>query len=144
MKNKIRFNIYGLLLFLIIMMPNLVWFFIPSKNDILRNETITPIIDTIASIFQVLMVLCLCFRNKKYDYKYDLLFLICVAFYFVCWILYYCTIANGAVILGLIVFPCLSFIFYEIKIKHWIALVPTIIFSLLHLSSGIMNHIIVN
>ena len=135
---KIRFNIYGLLLFLIIMIPNIIWFIVPAKNDILRAESVTPLIDNIASIFQALMILCLCF-TKKQENKYGLSSIVCVALYFICWTLYYCSIVNVAIILAMCVFPCLAFIFYEIKIRNWLALVPTLIFSLLHLAYGILN-----
>ena len=33
-----KFNFYGLLLFIIIMVPNFIWFLVPATNDILRNE----------------------------------------------------------------------------------------------------------
>ena len=142
MKNNLKFNIFGLLLFIIVMLPNLLWFIFPPQNDILRNESLTPTIDIIASVFQVIMVACLCFVNKKQAKKYDLLSVICVTLYFLCWTLYYCSIVNSVVILGLCLFPCLAFIFYEIRIKNWAALVPTVIFSLLHLSYGIINYLI--
>ena len=51
---KFGFNIYGLLLFFIIMIPNFIWF------DVLRTESVTEVIDTIASVCQVLMVIALC------------------------------------------------------------------------------------
>ncbi len=136
---KIRFNIYGLLLFLIIMIPNIIWFIVPAKNDILRIESITPLIDNIAGILQGMMILCLCFINKKQENKYGLSSIVCVALYFISWILYYCSIANIAIILAMCVFPCLAFIFYEIKTRNWLALIPTLIFSVLHLVHGILN-----
>ena len=54
---KFGFNIYGLLLFLIIMIPNFIWFAVPAPNDVLRTESVTEVIDTIASVCQVLMVI---------------------------------------------------------------------------------------
>ena len=57
---KFGFNIYGLLLFLIIMIPNFIWFAAPAPNDVLRTESVTEVIDTIASVCQVLMVIALC------------------------------------------------------------------------------------
>ncbi len=45
---KFGFNIYGLLLFLIIMIPNFIWFAVPAPNDVLRTESVTEVIDTIA------------------------------------------------------------------------------------------------
>ena len=73
MKNNLNFNIYGLLLFVTIMLPNIIWFHVSAKNDILRTESVTPIMDTVASIFQVMMVICLCFVNKNHYRKYDFL-----------------------------------------------------------------------
>lgn len=53
---KFGFNIYGLLLFLIIMILNFIWFAIPAPNDVLRAESVTEVIDIIASVCQVLML----------------------------------------------------------------------------------------
>ena len=44
---KFGFNIYGLLLFLIIMIPNFIWFAVPAPDDVLRVESVTEMIDTI-------------------------------------------------------------------------------------------------
>ena len=57
---KIGFDIGGLVLFLIIMIPNFIWFGVPAPNDILRCESVTETLDTIASIFQILLVGSLC------------------------------------------------------------------------------------
>lgn len=138
MKN-IKFNVYGLVLFIIIMMPNFIWFAIPSQNDILRNESLTPLIDNLAIIFQVIMIFFLCFISNKVIHKNSILSFFMIGLYFICWILYYLSIVNIVIILGLCLFPSFSFIFYEIKNKNWIALVPTIIFSILHLIYGIVN-----
>lgn len=47
-KYKMSFEIWGLLLFLIIMLQNFIWFAIPAPNDILRANSITETIDTVA------------------------------------------------------------------------------------------------
>lgn len=49
-KYRLSFDIWGLLLFLVIMIPNSIWFAVPAPNDILRANSITVIFDTIASI----------------------------------------------------------------------------------------------
>ncbi len=139
MKN-IKFNIYGLLLFFIIMIPNFIWFMIEAPNDILRVESVTPTLDLIASIFQIIMVVFLCF-SKDENNKFNIYSIIGVSLYFLCWILYYLGIINNVVIIGLCLFPCLSFLFYEIKIKNWIAMIPTIVFTILHLLYGVINFI---
>lgn len=68
-KYKLSFEVWGLLLFLIIMIPmipNFIWFAIPAPNNILRANSITETIDTVASVCQVLMIAALCIvRNQE-------------------------------------------------------------------------------
>ena len=59
-KYRFGFDVWALVLFFIIMMPNFIWFAVPAPNDILRGESITKTVDEIASICQVLMVMSLC------------------------------------------------------------------------------------
>ena len=40
-KYKMGFDIWALVLFVVIMIPNIIWFAIPAPNDILRTESIT-------------------------------------------------------------------------------------------------------
>lgn len=49
-KYRVGFDFRGLILFLIIMIPNFIWFIVPAPNDILRNDSLTPHIDMIASV----------------------------------------------------------------------------------------------
>ena len=46
-KYKLSFDIWGLLLFLIIMIPNFIWFLYPAPNDVLRADSVTGGIDRI-------------------------------------------------------------------------------------------------
>ena len=67
-KYKFGFDIWGLAIFLIVMIPNFIWFAIPAPNDILRKESVTAIVDTIGSICQVLFIGSLCvIQNKERD-----------------------------------------------------------------------------
>lgn len=54
------FDVWGLVIFLIIMISNFIWFAIPAPNDILRANLVTTVLDAIASICQVLVVTTLC------------------------------------------------------------------------------------
>ena len=64
-KYRFGFDVMGLVIFLIIMIPNFIWFAVPAPNDILRNDSSTEIIDTIGSVFQVLFVTSLCVVINK-------------------------------------------------------------------------------
>lgn len=143
---KFTFNPSALLLFALVMLPNIIWFLIPASNDILRNPSDTPILDTFASIMQVILVIALLLiKNKRArKLKTTPLIILCVAFcllYYICWILYYCDIVNSGVLLCLCLFPCLSFLFYGFDRKNYIALLPIAIFTLLHFLSTVINFI---
>jgi len=146
-KYKLGFDIWGLLLFLIIMVPNFIWFAVPAPNDVLRAESVTEAVDIIASICQVLMVIALCIFVNRKSCKLRITplviaVIICCLLYFVSWISYYAGIVNTVIILGLTVFPCLAFIFFAVDRKNMMALVLISIFTICHLIYGVANFII--
>lgn len=145
-KYKLSFEIWGLLLFLIVMIPNFIWSAIPAPNDILRTTSITETIDTVASICQILMIAALCiFRNRESKKlcvtPFTIIVAGCCLLYFVSWIVYYSGIVNANVILGLTVPPCLAFLFFSIDRKNGIALIPILVFTMCHLIYGVVNFI---
>lgn len=145
-KYRFGFDIWGMVLFIIIMLPNIIWFMKPAPNDVLRGESATAIIDTIASIFQALYILIMCIILNKNSKKvrisrFIFLSLMCIVLYFSGWILYYSGIVNVFVILLLTLPPCMSFIFYLVDRKNIIALVPASIFTCCHLIYGVVNFI---
>ena len=145
-KYRIGFDIWGALLFLVIMLPNFIWFAVPAPNDILRTDSITKALDTIASVCQVLMAVFLCiFINKEREKTKFSRFIIAVMIscflYYVSWGLYYGGITNSFVILGLTVPPCLAFFFFALDRKNMIAVIPIFVFTVCHLIYGIANYI---
>ncbi len=146
-KYKLSFEIWGSLLFLIVMIPSSIWFAIPAPNDILRARSVTETIDTVASVCQILMIAALCiFRNKEYRRMCAIPFIFlvvgCCFLYFLSWIVYYGGVVNAIVILGLTISPCLAFLFFAIDRKNGIALIPISIFSICHLIYGVVNFVI--
>lgn len=146
-KYKFSFDIWGLLLFLIIMIPNFIWFAIPAPNDVLRGNSVTGIFDMIASICQVCIFIALCFlvyrkRSKLRITPLMIAVIICCLLYFAAWICYFGGIVNMFIILGLTIFPCLAFLFFAIDRKNLVAVVPISIFTVCHLIFGVVNFII--
>lgn len=138
----------GLVLFLIIMLPNIIWFLIPAPFDILRNASVTPVWDGMASVFQILLVVSLCalknIRAPKRSFHSPFLWasvLLCLG-YFLSWLLYYFGVAASAVPLLLCLFPCASFLFYSWDRKNGAALLAGIAFTLCHTMSTLFNFII--
>jgi len=150
MKNKsfkFGFNLSAVVVFALIMLPNIIWFFVPAQNDILRSESSTQVLDVFVTVFQVIMlaVLCLIKNVNARKIKISLFIILSVAFgllYYVCWILYYCGVVHKIVLPGLCIFPCCSFLFYAIDRKNYIALIPISVFAVLHLISTILNFMI--
>ena len=143
-KYKLSFEIWGLLLFLIVMIPNFIWFVIPAPNDVLRAKSVTETIDTAASACQILMITALCiFKNRECRKMCVTPFIIIVAgccfLYFLSWIVYYAGIVNAVVISGLTIPPCLAFLFFAMDRKNGIALIPISIFTICHLIYGVVN-----
>lgn len=64
-KYRFGFDIFGLILFLLVMIPNFIWFAVPAPNDVLRTESITPIIDVIGSVSQVVFIAAICILIRK-------------------------------------------------------------------------------
>lgn len=149
MLKKYRFglDVSDLLLFLIIMIPNFIWFAVPAPNDILRTDSITGTLDTVASICQVLMIIILCvFRNRECKRisisPFIIAIIICCLLYFISWGVYYIGVVNAVVILGLTIPPCLAFLVFAIERKNKIAIIPISIFTACHIIYGIVNFII--
>lgn len=146
-KYRFGFDIMGLVLFLIVMIPNFIWFAVPAPNDILRNESVTALVDTIGSICQVLFVSFLCViinkeKNKLHFSPLIILTVICIILYFIGWILYYNGITNSLVIIILTLSPCLAFIFFALDRKNIIAVVPAVCFTICHLIYGVVNFVL--
>ncbi len=53
-KYRFGFEPWAVILFFAIMAPNFYWFAHPTTNDVLRRESVTPCLDLIASICQVI------------------------------------------------------------------------------------------
>ena len=144
---KLSFEIWGLLLFLIIMIPNFIWFAIPAPNDILRAKSITETVDTVASVCQILMIVAICIIRNRESKKlcispFIIMAAACYLLYVASWIAYYSGMTNVVVILGLTIPPCLAFLFFAIDRKNGIALIPISIFTICHLVYGAVNFII--
>lgn len=146
-KYRFGFEWWGLVLFLAIMLPNLIWFAIPSPNDILRVDSLTPMIDTIATVCQIAFVICLCLliRTNQKPFRINGMIKGAVAstvVYYICWILYYQGVTNVAVIMGLTIFPCVAFFLFAIDRCNTCATVPIILFTVCHLIYAIVNFMV--
>jgi hypothetical protein len=145
-KYKFGFDVSGLILFLLVMLPNFIWFAVPAPNDVLRSDSVTTIVDTVASVCQVLTIACLCFvihkeRRKLRFSPLVIATVVCIVVYYTGWVLYYTGNANTWVILLLTIPPCLAFILFAADRKNIPAALFATVFVVCHLIFAIVNFI---
>lgn len=144
---RFGFDFWGLFLFLLVMLPNFIWFSVPAPNDVLRADSVTPVMDVIASVCQVLTVVCLCFlineeRGKLRFSPLVIAAVVSVAVYYLGWVLYYSGIANPWIILLLTLPPCLAFILFAADRKNLPAVLFATVFAVGHLVFALVNFIL--
>lgn len=149
-KYKLGFDFWALILFALIMIPNIVYWCIPAFTDLNMDGTM----DTFARIFQVIGVALLLFMVKKPQEEtdgkkeeqtqskpfFDSLFMtvsLLVLLYYAAWIIYFCAALNTGIILFLAGCPCLALLMFAVERKNYFALAPLAIFSVLHILSAI-------
>lgn len=142
-KYRLGFEPWAAALFVLIMLPNVIWFSMPERPfDFLRIHSQLPAADTIASIARVLMIACLCFfkNTQAPPTRLRLLTAVCAACvlaYYVMWALYFqgagmLGFKSAPVVWGLCLFPCAAFILFSIDRKNLPALAFALIFTLCH------------
>lgn len=146
-KYGLGFDVGALILFLIIMCPNFVWFAVPAPNDILREDSATMAVDSIAQIFQMVMIASLCViindsGRKPMSRKMKLVIAMLCAVYLFGWFFYYAGVANKMVILDLCAAPCIAFVVFACVRKNLVALVLAGVFMVCHLIYGVVNFIL--
>lgn len=144
---RLGFDPWGLGLFLLIMIPNLIWFAFPAPNDVLRRESITPLVDSIAQVFQIVMAAAMCVvtntaQDRRGKRGYLAGTVLCVLLYFAGWVTYYAGIANAAVILVLCLAPCGAFLLFALGRKNAIALISAAAFAICHFIFAMANFIL--
>ena len=143
-KYRLGFDPMGLMVFLLVMLPNFIWFACPAPNDVLRTESITPVWDTIASVCQVAMtgLLCILLHQERKPLRLSPPIIVAVfslLLYYACWLLYYANFTQPPVILGLSLPPCLVFLLFALDRKNYPALIPGFLFTICHLVYAIVN-----
>lgn len=146
-KYRLGFDIWGLVIFLIVMIPTFIWSAVSAPNDILRKESITPIIDTIGSVCQVLLaaMLCVLINKERKKLRFSPLIIaaiISIIIYFAGWIMYYCGNTSPLVIMALTLPPCLAFLFFALDRRNLLAVISVVCFTVCHLIYGIVNFIL--
>lgn len=145
---RFQFEPWGLGLFLLVMLPNFIWFAVPAPDDILRSGGAETAWDTAASVLQVLLAVSLCALKNPRAERVSLrspLFLIslllCIGYWGV-WVLYYAGITSPPILLLLCLLPCSTFLVFSLYRKNGCAVAFGMLFTLCHTVSTVLNFLI--
>lgn len=139
-KYRFGFDGWGLVLFVGIMVPNLIWFALPAPKDILREESATGGLDTVASICQVLLAAALVGVVKRERKERISVWAAAACLgYYAAWAAYYLGATGPGVIAALSVLPCAALLAFELERKNYVALGPTAVFTVCHTLSSVVN-----
>lgn len=146
-KYKFGVDVWAIVLFMAVMLPNFIWFGVPAPGDILRGESITPGLDFVASVCQVLFIALLALLRRNDAPKTRLNFntacvIVWYAVYLFAWLLYYKGSVSAAVIILLCLTPCLAFGSYAADRQNVPALILLAGFTICHLLYGVINFIL--
>lgn len=143
---QLAFDPYGPAVFLLIMLPNVLWLLWPAPQDILRGASATPILDGAASAFQAVMVAasCIVYGRERRPLSKPTFAGIAAAIllYFAAWTFYYAGVTAPPVILTLCAAPCLAFLFLAAARKNAISFCAAVVFAICHTLSGLINFIL--
>ena len=145
-KYRLGFDIWALVLFLSVMIPTIIWTFVPAPNNILRAESTTPVLDITASVLQFLAISCICVLINKGAGKVRFTLLVflsalCVLLYYAGWDIYYCGIGSPWVIFLMTIPPSAALILYAVDRRNLPAIVLACGFAVLHLLFAVSNFI---
>lgn len=148
MKNyKFGFSLAGLILYVLQLLPNIIWVLAPPVNDALaRNSSPYPIMNVIERVFGfmtvVLLILLINKGGRKNSRLYMGLAALFLAAYYISWVLYYKgVVCPWLLVIGLAAMPPLYFIFAGIWMKNYAVIIPGVIFGITHIAITCINYL---
>lgn len=141
---EFKFSVYGLVIFLLPMLINIVYFLLPPKNIEEQDSAQNKILESIEQISKIAfaVVICTLVSTRELDFKSPFLYLglAFLVLYYIVWIRYFIN-GRDVSLLGenflfvpipLAVFPVMYFIFAAIWMHNYIALAIMILFGIVH------------
>ncbi|MEK4273609.1 MULTISPECIES: hypothetical protein [unclassified Paenibacillus] len=130
------FSWKGLIIFLLPMIPNIFYFLIPASDISGNHANSHLILDVLEHGSQAIFFFLLIFVVRKQASEMRCPYIIGMAimliFYYGLWILYFTGNANSIIFLGMAVLPVVYFILAEIWLQNYLAIIPTVLFGIVH------------
>ena len=148
---EFKFSVYGLVIFLLPMFINIVYFLFPPKNIQEEASSQNKILEFIEQISRMAyaVVICTLVSRKELDFKSPFLYLalLFLVLYYIVWIIYFIKGRDVSLLgenflfvpISLAVFPVMYFIFASIWMSNYIALAIMILFGIIHFKISYNN-----
>ncbi|MBZ9608910.1 hypothetical protein G9F73_013985 [Clostridium estertheticum] len=136
LQNNIGFSWKGLIVFLLPMLPNILFFILkdPNGSTVVTNKHF--LLDIIEhgsqTIFFALLIFGVSKKVSPILCGYTIFMLIILLSYYGFWIAYFTIGTNFIMIISMAVFPVIYFILAEIWLHNLFAIVPLTIFGIAH------------
>ncbi|MBZ9685611.1 hypothetical protein G9F72_004495 [Clostridium estertheticum] len=136
MLDYLGFSWKGVIVFLLPMIPNIFYFLIPASDVSSTNVNTHLILDVLEHGSQAIFIFLLIFVTRKQTSEilcqYTIGMAIILICYYALWIFCFTGKANLGILLGMAVIPVVYFILAEMWLHNYLAIIPTVIFGVLH------------
>lgn len=131
------FSWKGFLIVLLPMIPNLFYFLFPNVISSEKVENVHFRLDVIEHgsqfIYIALLIFVISNQYVSIQSLYVVGMVIFLLFYYVLWILLFAGNKNLMILICMAVFPVIYFILAEIWLHNFVAIIPTVIFGIVHI-----------
>lgn len=141
---KFKFSIVGLIIFMLPMLINIVYFKFPPVNEVKKAQSVNHVLELIEQVSRILyaVAICILVSNEKLNFKSPWLYtgIVFLVLYYLVWIRYFVG-GRDVALLGksflcvpqpLAIFPIIYFICASIWMHNYIALGLMVIFGAAH------------
>ena len=137
MKYSFGFSWVGFLIVSLPMLPNFFYFIFPNTFSSVEIEGKHVLLDILEHgsqfIFIALLIFVVTSNNISISSSYVTSMVVILLSYYVLWILLFAGYKNLLILICLAVFPVIYFILAEIWLRHFIAIIPTAFFGIVHI-----------
>lgn len=143
-QNSMGFSWKGFLVFLLPMIPNVLFFILPNPNGSSTPVNKHILLDIIEHVSQAVFFMLLMFVISKKQSPmlcgYTIFMAILLLSYYGFWIAYFKSGANFILLMLMAIFPVTYFILAELWLHNFIAMIPLIIFGITHILITYVNY----
>lgn len=145
---RLRFSLAGFVAFVVPMIPNVVWAFVPRAGPPLPvNDSVATFIEVSGAVSQVLMIALLVMvvntRRQSLSSKKFVAAVgaACLIGYLVLWVVYFTAPITPMLLLMMAVLPSAYFICVCLYLENYPSLVPATLFALIHISTTATSYL---